>query len=42
MAKIYFRRIMAGDMTLDEVPTRWREAVRLMLEEENHSEGGEE
>lgn len=34
MAKIYFRRIMAGEMTLDEVPTRWREAVRILLEEE--------
>ena len=34
MAKIYFRRIMAGEMTLEEVPTRWREAVRILLEEE--------
>lgn len=49
MAKIYFRRIMAGEMTLEEVPTRWRETVRALLEaeyarqaEENPGEGGEE
>lgn len=34
MAKIYFRRIMAGEMTLEDVPARWREAVRKLLEEE--------
>jgi hypothetical protein len=34
MAKIYYRRILAGEMTLDDVPLRWREAVREMLEGE--------
>ena len=34
MAKIYYRRIVAGIMTLEEVPVRWREAVREMLEDE--------
>lgn len=34
MAKIYYRKIMAGQMTLDEVPERWHEEVRKMLEEE--------
>ena len=34
MAKIYYRRIKAGEMTIDEVPTRWREQVRRMLEED--------
>lgn len=33
MAKIYYRRIVAGIMTLEEVPARWREAVRELLEE---------
>lgn len=33
MAKIYYRRIKAGIMTLEEVPERWREEVRRMLEE---------
>lgn len=32
MVKIYVRKILAGQMTLDEVPHRWREAVREALE----------
>lgn len=32
MAKIYYRRIMAGEMTIEEVPERWREEVQEMLE----------
>ena len=35
MAKIYYKKIKAGQMTLDEVPERWREEVRRMLEDEN-------
>ena len=34
MAKIYYRRIKAGIMTLEDVPERWREAVREALENE--------
>lgn len=33
MAKIYVRRIKAGQMTIDEVPERWREQVRAALQE---------
>lgn len=33
MAKIYYKRIKAGLMTLDDVHERWREEVRKMLEE---------
>lgn len=33
MAKIYVKKIKAGQMTLDDVPERWREEVRRMLEE---------
>jgi hypothetical protein len=33
MCKIYVRKIRAGEMTIDEVPERWREAVRKALEE---------
>lgn len=33
MVKIYVRRIRAGEMTLEEVPMRWREAVRQALED---------
>lgn len=33
MAKIYYRRIKDGLMTIDEVPERWREAVKRLLGE---------
>ena len=33
MAKIYFRKIKAGEMTLEEVPARWRAAVAALLED---------
>ena len=32
MAKIYYRKIKAGEMTIDDVPTRWREAVQALLD----------
>ena len=35
MAKIYYRRIMAHEMTIDDVPARWRAQVRALLEEAN-------
>ena len=34
MVAFYVRRIKAGKMTLEEVPERWREAVRKALEDE--------
>lgn len=34
MVKLYVKRIEAGLMTLEEVPERWREAVREALENE--------
>ena len=34
MVAIYVRRIRAGLMSLEEVPPRWREAVRQALENE--------
>ena len=33
MVKIYVRKIRAGEMTIDDVPERWREEVRRLLEE---------
>ena len=36
MVQFYVNRIKKGKMTLEEVPLRWREAVREALE------GGEE
>lgn len=32
MAKIYYKRIIAGRMTIDEVPTRWRANVQEMID----------
>ena len=31
MAKIYYRKIIAGTMSLAEVPVKWYEEVRQML-----------
>ena len=33
MVKIYVRKIRAGQMTLEDVPERWREAVEEALAE---------
>lgn len=38
MAKIYYRRIKAGIMTLDDVPELWREQVRALLEADEAGE----
>lgn len=35
MAKIYYRWIKAGKMTIDEVPAKWRDKVQEMLEADN-------
>lgn len=34
MAKLYAMRIRQGKMALDDVPERWREEVRKILEGE--------
>lgn len=33
MVKLYVKKIKAGQMTIDEVPEKWREAVRKALAE---------
>lgn len=33
MAKIYVKRIQNGQMTIDEVPDKWRKAVEELLAE---------
>lgn len=38
MAKIYYRWIDAGRMTIEQVPERWREQVRKLLDAEAESE----
>lgn len=35
MAKIYYRRIKAGIMTIDDVPDRWRAQVEELLMEDD-------
>ena len=35
MAKLYYNLIKAEKKTLDDVPLKWREEVRKMLEAEN-------
>lgn len=37
MAKIYYKRIKAGIMTIEDVPARWREAVQKMLDDDNEN-----
>ena len=32
MAKVYYRKIKSGLMTIDEVPERWRAEVEALLE----------
>lgn len=32
MAKIYYRKIKAGQMTIDDVPERWKAAVQALLD----------
>lgn len=32
MAKLYYKRIKAGVMTIDEVPERWRAQVQTLLD----------
>ena len=33
MSRVYARLVIAGKITLDDVPERWREEVRRLLEE---------
>ncbi len=32
MANLYYKRVKAGIMELNEVPTKWRNDVRTMIE----------
>jgi hypothetical protein len=34
MAKIYYRKIKRGEMTIEDVPERWRAQVRALIEAE--------
>ena len=41
MAKIYFRKIKAGSMSIEEVPLRWREATQALLDEDDAARAAE-
>lgn len=32
MAKVYYRKIRGGNMTIEQVPDRWKDAVLALLE----------
>jgi hypothetical protein len=32
MAKIYFRKIRDGKLTIEDVPDRWKEATQALLD----------
>lgn len=38
MAKIYYRKIKGGDMSIDQVPPRWKDAVLALLEADQAKE----
>lgn len=33
MAKLYYRKILDGTITIDDVPSRWKAAVQALLNE---------
>lgn len=32
MAKLYYKKIKAGEMTIDDVPEKWKAAVQTLLD----------
>lgn len=40
MAKFWFKLIIAGKRTIDDVPQLWRESVQMLLNE--HSKSGQD
>ena len=34
MTKVFYKQILRGAITLEDVPAKWREEVRKMLESE--------
>lgn len=37
IAKLYAEKVKNGEKTIDEVPERWREEVRQILDTKNNS-----
>lgn len=42
MAKLYARKILIGEMTLEEVPIRWRAETGTLIEEKEDITGENE
>lgn len=38
MAKIYYKRILAGIMTIDDVPNLWKKQVQKLLDADKNNE----
>lgn len=38
MAKLYYKRIKAGLMTIEEVPSLWKNKVQLLLDADDKTE----
>lgn len=38
MAKIYYKRIKAGLMTIEDIPDKWRKAVEEMIEKDGQED----
>ena len=38
MAKIYYRRIKRGEITIEDVPKRWKEAVQKLLDADKETD----
>lgn len=38
MAKIYYKRIKAGIMTIEDVPDKWRKTVEEMLKKDGQED----
>lgn len=36
MAKIYYRKIKRGEITIDDVPERWREQVQDLIDADEY------
>jgi len=37
MAKLYYKRVKAGKMIIDEVPEHWRAEVQTLLDADNNA-----
>lgn len=37
MAKVYYRKIKAGQMTIEDVPERWRAEVQALLDQDEQA-----